>query len=38
LDDRCFVVLTKNWAGQWMPSTHIPKPVAVRLGELAADS
>ena len=38
LDDGCFVVLTRNWVDQWMPSTHIPKPVALRLGELATSS
>jgi hypothetical protein len=35
IDDHCFVVLSPNGQGQWQSVKHIPKRVALRLGELA---
>jgi len=35
-DDGCFVVLAKNWEGEWKPASWIPPQVAQRLGELAS--
>lgn len=35
VDDGCFVVLTHDEWGYWIPTQHIPPRVAVRLGELA---
>ena len=36
IDDHCVVVLVKNWLGEWTPATHIPREVALRLPEFAA--
>ena len=38
IDDRCFVVLAKNWVGQWVPTTHIPREAAEKIGELSLTS
>ncbi len=35
-DDHCFVVLSPDEQGQWQSVKHIPKAVALRLGELAS--
>ena len=35
IDDHCFVVLAKNWADQWMPTTHIPWEAAGTIGDLS---
>ena len=37
IDDSCFVVLVKSWAGQWLPATHIPPRAAEEMGKLAAE-
>ena len=34
-DDGCFVVLYPINSSQWRPSTHIPRKVAEKIGELA---
>ena len=35
IDDGCFVVLCKDWWGNWRPSPHIPHQVVHFLDELA---
>lgn len=35
IDDHCFVVLVKDWHGNWRPARHIPREVAERLAELS---
>lgn len=35
IDDSCLMVLNRDEWGYWIPATHIPLSVAVRLGDLA---
>lgn len=34
IDDGCFVALLQNETGQWCPTTHIPKNVAIKISEI----
>ena len=34
IDDHCYVVLCRDWEGNWKPSKHIPITVAEFLGKL----